>query len=221
MSLPTSATEGLPKGLESNPVLHAQPDEAPVDKHVKPLKDNKAQIGQFAECRNKARQEQISEPVDANFIIGHIFVLDTSRAISFLTSNGIQESRAAKDSQKVENRRWTSLREISANQQISFIHLESLSSRFWILNARFIQRPGRSFLPLSLLSENSGFRINHQPSVSVKGELCGFCRSRSAPITPRGFLHWCKLDSAFYRWNFSINQRLCGMIWEGSEIHQW
>jgi hypothetical protein len=41
------------------------------------------------------------------------------------------------------------------------------------------------------------------------------------PITPRGFLHWCKIDSAFYRWNFSINQRLCGMIWESSEIHWW
>jgi hypothetical protein len=35
-----------------------------------------------------------------------------------------------------------------------------------------------------------------------KGWLRGFWRYRSALIVPRGFLHWCKLDSAFYRWNF-------------------
>jgi hypothetical protein len=38
--------------------------------------------------------------------------------------------------------------------------------------------------------------------ISRKGEVRGFWRYRSAPITPRSFLHWCKLDSAFSRWTF-------------------
>jgi hypothetical protein len=63
--------------------------------------------------------------------------------------------------------------------------------------------------------------IISDPLHFLKRELRGSWDTDPRRSHPGVFLHWCKLDSAFYRWNFSINQRLCGMISEGSEIHWW
>jgi hypothetical protein len=65
------------------------------------------------------------------------------------------------------------------------------------------------------------FSLSDQLLSAVKGELGGFWRYRSALITPQVFYVDVNSIPLSIVETFSTNQRLCGMIWEGSEIHWW